>query len=51
VIVASSILGPGEQGLSAGEYDELVAAMRHGVTDVNVHSRTSPGGEIRGQID
>jgi hypothetical protein len=50
VIVASSILGPAGQGLSAGEFDELVAAMRRGVTYVNVHSSTWPGGEIRGQI-
>jgi len=50
VIVASSILGPAGQGLSAGDFDELVAAMRGGVTYVNVHSTTWPGGEIRGQI-
>jgi len=50
VIVASSILGPGGQGLSAGEFDKLVAAMRHGVTYVNVHSSTWTGGEIRGRI-
>jgi len=50
VIVASSILGPGGQGLSAGEFDELVATMRRGVTYVNVHSSLWPGGEIRGQL-
>jgi hypothetical protein len=50
VIVASSIVGPNGQGLSSGEFDELVAAMRRGVTYVNVHSSTWPGGEIRGQI-
>jgi len=50
VIVASSIIGPGDRGLSAGEFDELVAAMRRGITYVNVHSSASPTGEIRGQI-
>jgi hypothetical protein len=50
VITASSIGGPSAQGLSAGEFDELVAAMRRGVTYVNVHSTTWTGGEIRGQI-
>ena len=50
VIVASSIVGPGGQGLSAGEFDALVAAMGRGVTYVNVHSSTWTGGEIRGQI-
>ena len=50
VITASSIVGPADRGLSAGEFDELVAAMQSGVTYVNVHSNTWPGGEIRGQI-
>jgi hypothetical protein len=50
VITGSSIVGPGGQGLSAGEFDELVAAIRRGVTYVNVHSTMWPGGEIRGQI-
>ena len=50
VITASSIVGPADRGLSANEFDELVAAMRRGVTYVNVHSTTWTGGEIRGQI-
>ena len=49
-IVAANVIGPGGQGLSAGQFDELVAAMRRGVTYVNVHSTLWPGGEIRGQI-
>ena len=40
-----------ERGISAGELDELVAAIRAGVTYVNVHSTRWPGGEIRSQID
>ena len=40
-----------ERGISAGEMDELVAAIRAGVTYVNVHSTRWPGGEIRSQID
>ena len=50
VITGASIVGPAGQGLSANEFDELVAAMRRGVTYVNVHSTTWTGGEIRGQI-
>lgn len=40
-----------ERGISAGELDELIAAMRAGATYVNVHSTRWPGGEIRSQID
>ena len=38
------------QGLTTGEWDELVRAIRAGVTYANVHTMTQPGGEIRGQI-
>ena len=40
-----------ERGISAGEFDELIRAMRAGATYVNVHSTRWPGGEIRSQID
>ncbi len=53
------------QGIAAGEFDELIAAMRAGAAYANVHSGTPanpntmpptpqvgfPPGEIRGQID
>jgi hypothetical protein len=42
--------GAAVQGLGAGEFDELVRAMRAGATYANVHSETRPTGEIRGQI-
>ena len=42
--------GPPAQGLDAGELDEVIQAMRAGVTYANVHSSRSPGGEIRTQI-
>ena len=38
------------QGISSGEFDELVRALRAGVAYANVHSSTWPGGEIRGQL-
>lgn len=38
------------QGIAAGEFDELVRAIRAGVAYANVHSDKFPGGEIRGQI-
>jgi hypothetical protein len=38
------------QGIAAGEFAELVKALRAGVAYTNVHSTVWPGGEIRGQL-
>ena len=43
--------GAAAQGLAAGEFAELVRAIRAGAIYVNVHSMTWPLGEIRGQLD
>jgi len=45
------VIGPGAQGISAGEFAELIDAIRSGTTYVNVHSVKYPGGEIRAQLD
>jgi hypothetical protein len=50
VIDPADIIGPAGQGLVTGEWDELVRAMRAGMTYANVHTTKHPGGEIRGQI-
>jgi hypothetical protein len=50
-ITPADVIGPTGQGISAGEFDELVQAIRAGVTYANVHSSTFPQGEIRGQIN
>lgn len=47
---ASDVIGPAGQGIAAGEFAELVRAIREGVTYVNVHTDKHPGGEIRGQV-
>jgi hypothetical protein len=39
------------QGIEAGNFAELVAAMRAGHTYANVHTQKWPTGEIRAQID
>jgi CHRD domain len=47
----ADVIGPANQGIAPGEFDELVRAIRAGVTYANVHSSKFPGGEIRGQIE
>jgi hypothetical protein len=50
-ITAADVVGSAAaQGIAAGEWEELLAAMRAGVTYVNVHSTKFPGGEIRAQL-
>lgn len=49
-VTAADVIAPGVQGIAAGEFAEVLAAMRAGVTYVNVHSSRNSGGEIRGQI-
>jgi hypothetical protein len=51
VIDPADVIGPAGQGIAPGEFDELIGAMRAGVTYANVHSDPMYlGGEIRGQI-
>ena len=50
-ITAANVVGPVGQGITAGEFEELVRAILAGVTYVNVHNATFPSGEIRGQIN
>jgi CHRD domain len=50
-ITPEQVLEATNQGLDAGEFDELVGAIRAGTAYVNVHSSLFPPGEIRGQID
>jgi hypothetical protein len=43
--------GAAAQGIAAGEFGELVDAIKAGATYVNVHSTGRPGGEIRAQLE
>jgi len=47
---AANVIGPAAQGIAAGEFAELLAAIRAGAAYVNVHSTQYPGGEIRAQF-
>jgi hypothetical protein len=46
----ADVVGPVDQGIDPMQFDELVRAIRAGVTYANVHSETFTGGEIRGQL-
>jgi hypothetical protein len=50
-ITPLEVIGPAGQGIAAGEFEELVAAIRAGRAYANVHSSKFPGGEIRGQLN
>jgi CHRD domain-containing protein len=48
---AADVIGPADQGIQAGAFDEFVRALRAGAVYINVHSTPSyPEGEIRGQV-
>jgi CHRD domain len=47
---AADVLGPAPQGIAAGEFEELLRAIRARRTYANIHSARFPSGEIRGQI-
>ena len=49
-IVPADIVGPSGQGIEAGQFDELVRAIRTGYAYANVHTTKYQSGEIRGQI-
>ena len=47
---AADVIGLTSQQLEVNNLAKLLAAIRAGKTYANVHTSTSPGGEIRGQI-
>jgi len=50
-VTAANVVGPLGQGIAATQFAELLRAIRAGIAYANVHTRTFPGGEIRGQLD
>jgi CHRD domain len=50
-LTADDVVGPAAQGIAPGEFEELIAAIKAGVTYANVHSTKFPGGEIRAQLE
>jgi CHRD domain len=49
-ITVADIVAVPAQGIAAGEWGEVVRAMRAGRIYANVHTNKHPGGEIRGQV-
>jgi hypothetical protein len=49
-VTAADVVGPTGQGIAAGEFAEIIAAMQSGAAYANVHTDKHPSGEIRGQI-
>jgi hypothetical protein len=47
---AADVIGLPTQQLNANDLAKVLQAIRRGETYANVHTMTSPGGEIRGQI-
>jgi hypothetical protein len=47
---ATDVIGPAGQGIAAGEWEELLQAIRAHRTYANVHTTQFAGGEIRGQL-
>jgi len=50
-VTQAHVVGPTGQGITTGQFDELLRAIRAGVTYANVHSTTFGGGEIRAQLN
>ena len=49
-LTAANVITQTAQGIAAGEFAEVVRAMRAGNSYANVHTDLFPGGEIRGQV-
>jgi CHRD domain len=50
VIDAADVVGPADQGIEPGEFQELVRAIRRNAAYVNVHTEAFETGEIRGNV-
>ena len=49
-ITAGNVIGPTAQGVTAGNFDAVVAALFSNTVYGNVHTVNFPAGEVRGQV-
>ena len=49
-VTAADVVAVTAQGVVAGDFSQVVRALRRGDAYVNVHTTTYPGGEIRGPV-
>ena len=49
-ITAANVTGPAAQGITAGDLDSALEAVRDGLSYANMHTTNFGGGEIRGQV-
>ncbi len=49
-ITAANVTGPVSQGISAGDLNSALDAVRDGLAYANMHTMKFTGGEIRGQL-
>jgi opacity protein-like surface antigen len=49
-LTAADVIAVSGQGIASGAFADVIAAMRAGVSYVNVHTNVFPGGEIRGVV-
>jgi CHRD domain len=50
-ITPADVVGPAPQGITAGEFEELLGAISADATYANVHTVDHPSGEIRSQLE
>lgn len=49
-IAATDVVGPAAQGITAGDFADVVRAIATGNSYANMHGAAFPGGEIRGRV-
>ena len=49
-VVPADVVGPAAQGIAAGDFANVVRAIRTGNSYANIHSANFPGGEARGKV-